>query len=273
MTARQIADAFERIAPLSSGLPGDELGFVHGDPATPVQGVACMWNAHSGSIRRAADLGLNMLIVHEQLLYHPQSSPWYDGPRAAGDIVANRQRTELLEKHRMVVYRSHSNWDALPGDGVPDQSVRALGIPGLSVVASQKFFRVHRLPQAMSVRDLAEVARRGHDVPLVHVFGDPDRSVRQMAVLIGGFGGNQIHMPQAAVELGAEVVILGEMIEFIVIAALECGVPVIVTLHSRSEIPAIRRQAELLQAALPQARVQYVDSGALGFDGPAESSQ
>lgn len=265
VTARAVADALEAIAPIESGIPGDELGFVYGDPDTPVRGVACSWNAHSSSIQEAVDRGLNMMIVHESVFFGPQDSPWYDGPKAAEDIVANRRRRALLEEHELVIYRSHSNWDALAEDGVADQAVKALGLPGLEVEASQKFFRVHRLPEPMQVGILARTAQKGLGIPWVRVFGDEERSVSRLAFLIGGFGSNQTHMPQAAVEMGAEVIIIGEFIEFIVIAALECGVPVIVTLHSSSEIPAIRRQAELLQDALPKTKVEYVHSGALGF--------
>ena len=50
----------------------------------------------------------------------------------------------------MVVYRSHSNWDALETDGVLDQAIKALGIDGLETVARQKFFSVTRLPEAMA---------------------------------------------------------------------------------------------------------------------------
>ena len=39
--------------------------------------------------------------------------------------------------------------------------------------------------------------------------------------------------------MGAEAIIIGEMSEFIVIACLEMGMPVIESLHSASEIPAI----------------------------------
>ena len=39
-------------------------------------------------------------------------------------------------------------------------------------------------------------------------------------------------MLQAAWEMGAEAIILGEMSEFIVIASLEMGMPVIESLHS-----------------------------------------
>ena len=53
VTAREVADVLEAIAPPVSGIEGDELGFIYGDPQAPVSAVACMWNAHSSSIRRA----------------------------------------------------------------------------------------------------------------------------------------------------------------------------------------------------------------------------
>ncbi|MDA1142148.1 MAG: Nif3-like dinuclear metal center hexameric protein [Planctomycetota bacterium] len=264
-TARQIADTFEKIAPIETGLPGDELGFIYGDPEVEVRGIACMWNAHSKSIQQAIEKGLNMLLVHETLFYHPQQSGWYDGPQKKEDIVANQKRRALLDEHEIVVYRSHSNWDALAVDGVPDQAVKALGIDGLEVVDSQKFFKVHRLPRNFTVADLATLAGRGLDVENVRIYGDRNRIVRQFSFLIGGFGGNQMHMPQAAAEMGAEVIIIGEILEWVVIAALECGLEIIATVHSSSEIPAIRRQAELLAENFPGLPVEYIHSGMLGF--------
>ena len=65
--------------------------------------------------------------------------------------------------------------------------------------------------------------------------------------------------------MGAEAVIIGEMSEFIVIACLEMGLPVIENLHSISEIPAIRRQAEILSQRFPDVRVEYIPSGATAF--------
>jgi putative NIF3 family GTP cyclohydrolase 1 type 2 len=263
-TAGDVARVFETIAPRSLGLPDDELGFVFGDPATAVRGVACLWNVHTGSLAAAAARDLNLLVCHEHPWLPRQTSAWYRGPDA-GEIRSNRMRRELLERHGMVVYRSHSNWDALPGDGVPDQAVAALDVAGLEVVAAQTFFKVHRLPAPTPVRALRERAERGLGFAATRLFGDGERVVERFAFLIGGFGENQWHMPQAAVELGAEALIIGEMSEFIVIAALELGVPVIETLHSVSEIPAIRRQAELLAARLPGLPVHYVPSGALAF--------
>lgn len=48
-------------------------------------------------------------------------------------------------------------------------------------------------------------------------------------------------------------------------AALEMDLPVIETLHSVSEIPGVKRQAEIMAARLPGVRVEYLPSGALAL--------
>ena len=264
ITARDIAGVFEQVAPLDSGMVGDELGFIYGDPDREVSGLGCCWNVHTGSIKAAVAQGLDMLICHEAIWLQPQTSPWYDGP-AADEIECNRRRRELLDRHGLVVYRSHSNWDALVDDGVADQAVAALGVDGLREVARQKYFSVSELPESMMVSELRVVAERGLGYGASRLFGDPEKRVRRFAFLIGGFGENQLHMPQAAWQLGAEALIIGEMSEFIVMAALEMGMPVIETLHSVSESPAIRRQAAILAERFPRLPVRYIPSGALSL--------
>tara|TARA_B100000029_G_scaffold508292_1_gene594827 strand:+ start:530 stop:1330 length:801 start_codon:yes stop_codon:yes gene_type:complete len=263
-TAEDIAKVFEKIAPLDSGVPGDQLGFVYGNPNTEVKGIACLWNVHTQSIRLCAEHNLNMIICHEGIWHPPQKSPWYEGP-PEDRIYSNLKRRELLEKHAMVVYRSHSNWDALVKDGVHDQAVSSLEIEGITVVARQKFFAVVELPDPMTINDLNQRVQQGLRFSGCRLFGDGDKQIRRFAILIGGFGENQFNMPQAAMEMGAEAVIIGEMSEFIVIACLEMGLPVIESLHSISEIPAIRRQAEILSERLPDVRVEYIPSGATAF--------
>ena len=263
-TAKDIADVFESIAPRETGIPGDELGFIYGDPETDVTGLACLWNVHAQSITANVALNANMLICHEGIWMPEQKSPWYTGPDD-GEIHANQVRRQLLDEHRIVVYRSHSNWDALEADGVADQAVAALGISGLETKARQKYFSVQELPEAMSVAALREVVQDGLQFRACRIFGDGGKRIRRFAFLIGGFGENQQHMPQAARDMGAEAIIIGEMSEFIVLACLEMGLPVIESLHSVSEIPAIKRQAALLSQRLPDLPVHYVPSGALSF--------
>lgn len=265
--ARDVADVFERIAPIASGIQGDELGFVHGNPSKSIRSLACLWQANTRSIKLAASCGADMLICHETLYLPVQQSQWYDCP-TADEIQPNALRRALLEQHEMVVYRSHSNWDALPVDGVPDQAIASLGIKGLEVVATKRFFKVHRLPTPMTVDTLACHARAGLGLVQggVRIYGDVAKPIRQFAFLVGGFGENQWHMPQRAREAGAEAIIIGEMSEFIVVAALEMGLAVVETLHSVSETPAIRRQAQMLTDRLSGLPVHYIPSGIGGFE-------
>lgn len=259
--ASEIAGAFEQIAPKEIGISGDELGFVYGSPETEVTGLACLWDVHVESIKACVRKGANMIVCHERIWLPEQTSEWYEGP-GKDAIYSNRARKQLLDQHGIVVYRSHSNWDALEKDGVADQAVAALGISGLTTVARQKFFSVQELPAETTIAGLAERAKEGLEFDAVRVFGDREKRIRKFAFLIGGFGENQYHTPQAAHEMGAEAIIIGEMSEFIVIASLEMGMPVIETLHSVSEMPAIKRQAAMLAETFPELPVHFIPSGA-----------
>ena len=141
----------------------------------------------------------------------------------------------------------------------------ALGIEGLEEVKREQFFSIQQLPDAMTANKLMQHAEQGLGYSQCRLFGDGDKPIRRFAFLIGGFGKNEFQMPQVARGLGAEAIILGEMWEFIVIACLEMGLPVIETLHSISEIPALMRQAEMLAERLPDCTVHYIPSGATSF--------
>jgi putative NIF3 family GTP cyclohydrolase 1 type 2 len=104
-------------------------------------------------------------------------------------------------------------------------------------------------------------------MPGCRIWGNPWQEVRRFAFLIGGFGANQWNIPQAARQLGAEAIIIGEMTEQLVVGAMEQGLIVIQTLHSASEAPGVRRQAEVLAARLPEISVRYVPSGLLALQG------
>lgn len=262
MNAREIAGIFETIAPLNSGIPDDELGFLWGDPNKRVKRVGCVWDLNALSIRTCLQRKIDLVICHEALWRPGQTSPWYEGPDEA-DIQPNRLRRELLERHGLVVYRSHSNWDALPDYGISDSAVASLGLKGLKRVARRKFFSVDALPRPMTVAALRNRVATGLGYAGCRMFGATNRKIRRFAFLIGGFGENQHHMPQAAKDLGAEAIILGEMSEFIVIGCLEMDLPVIESLHSVSEIPGIKQQALLLAERLAPVEVEYVPSGAL----------
>lgn len=165
---------------------------------------------HDHSLAECVDRGLNMLICHEGIFLPPQTSPWYDAPKPE-HIHANIACRALLDEHELVVYRSHSNWDALVDDGVRDQAIAALGIEGLKTIAQRKFFSILELPTPTTVAGLLGTVSTGLGYPDCRAFGDITKSIRWFSFLIGGFGENQHRMPQVARDLGAEAIIIGEM--------------------------------------------------------------
>lgn len=262
-SAQQVADVLESIAPQSSGVAGDQLGFFFGESSAEVTGVACMWSVDTRSIARAAEKKLNLLITHETPWIPNQKSEWF--PVRDAEPEVNALRKQMLKEYDMIVYRCHSNWDALPQDGVPDQAVKALGLSDVKVVHSEKFFRVHQLSKSMSVKDLKSKIGEALGYRDCKIYGDAAKSVKKFIFYVGGFGANQFKLGEIAKEHGADVVVVGEKKELVMLAALDLGIPVIETLHSVSEIPAIRRQAEMLSERLTGLRVEYIPSGALAF--------
>lgn len=247
-------------------LPGDPLGYLHGDGQADCTGAACVWQATAAALELAAESGLNLVITHEALWIRFQESGWYpDTP--ADDKPMNRRLTKALADGGIHVFRAHSAWDNAPnGNSVPDQCAAALGWNDLHALS--QFLRVYRIPptrlgwlgelvgQAMA-RDFGHGAGRTRP----RVFGDPTQMVERVGLAIGGFGGNQVNMPYHLADLGAQAIVCGDMIEHFAAAAADCGLGVIETLHSWTEEHAIRRQARLLRDQFPGLRVMYWPTG------------
>jgi len=157
------------------------------------------------------------------------------------------------------VHRYHSSWDAFPEQGVPDSFARQLGLS--REIGRGAYTRTYAI-EATTLGDLADyVAARLPECPL-RTFGNPDRTVRAVGIMVGGFGGNQPNMPEAVLSQGADVVVVGDMSEYTLLNALEGGMAVIETLHSVSEEPAMRSMARLVAGRFPNIRVEYIPSGA-----------
>ena len=257
LRARDVAAYIEQLAPLDSGIPRDDNGFNYGDPDQAVRGIGVTWMPTTRALEEAARADLNLLVVHEAWWIDEQRSPWYrELPEWSKPV--NLARLRVLVQHGMALYRCHSNWDARPGDGVADQIGPALGWE--REVARGRFVRVFEI-EPVTLAALASSVKTCLELPAVRVFGELDRKVRFVAPLIGGFGGNQMSIPEEAHRLGAQVVVAGDLVEYVNVHALELGLGVIETLHSATENPAMRRLAELLRDRFPTVPVQYIESG------------
>lgn len=263
MKASEVTAVIETVAPISSGMEGDELGFIHGDGDVEVRGVAVCWSPTLPVIQRAEALGCNVIVSHEPLFYQKRWSVdaeaknvWFDEAEDQ-DKVVNRRRREALDRMGGCVWRAHSNWDVAPKMGIIDAIVARIGLG--DVVRHGRFTTLHRVAP-ITVRDLAGKVKQALDTGTIRVTGDLNRTVTRVATMIGGLG-QLFNSPEEIAALDAEAVVAGECLAYTMHYAIELGVSVIEAGHCASENPGMRAMAGWLAEELPGVKVQFIDSG------------
>ena len=262
MNAHDIAALIESVAPIESGMGGDELGFIHGDAAARVHGVVTCWSPTLSVLRRANELGANLICSHEALFFQKRWSVdaearnvWFE-EADDGMKPVNAARRAELDRNGAIVYRAHSNWDLAPEIGVLDAviTVLELGPP----VARGAFTTLHDLAP-ITVRALAERVRDRLDTGAIRVTGAPERVVTRVGTLIGGLG-QMFNAPEELARLGAEAVIAGECLAYTLHNAEELGLALIEAGHCATENPGMRAMADYLAARLPDLPVHFLDT-------------
>ncbi|MFD0692800.1 Nif3-like dinuclear metal center hexameric protein [Paenibacillus sp. GCM10027628] len=115
--------------------------------------------------------------------------------------------------------------------------------------------RAGKLPAAMTLRELTELAKQVFDVPVVRVVGDLARPIRKVAVL-GGSGGRYMRHAMFA---GADVLVTGDIDYHTAHDALAAGIALIDVGHNVEKIMK-RGVAEYLAAQLAKTDTQVVAS-------------
>jgi putative NIF3 family GTP cyclohydrolase 1 type 2 len=252
MRIRDVAAIVEGYAPLSTGVAGDELGLLVGDPECEVKGVVTCWSPTLSVLETAANSGANLVIGHEPLVWQvcgrdPEAGlRWYE-ERAPTAKVPNQKRLEYAFRKGLTVYRYHSNWDWAPRYGQVDMLARFLDLG--EPQGGHRFAPVYRVPDT-TVAALAARARQVLGLGPVRVVGVPDRSVTRVAICQGGFG-QMFTFPELALEGGAEVALFGEMLDYTIRYCVEVGLAAVELGHCQSENPGMIGMVEFLRQRLP----------------------
>jgi putative NIF3 family GTP cyclohydrolase 1 type 2 len=263
MKAAEIAAVVETIAPISSGMAGDELGFVYGTGNRKISGVAVCWSPTLRALREAERLACNMIISHEPLFYQKRWSvdaeaknTWFVEAEDKAKPV-NRRRAAQLKKMGGCVWRAHSNWDIAPKLGIVDALIQTLDLG--PIVRRGFLTTLHRIPR-ISVRRLASRVRRRLDTGPIRIVGDPARQVSRVATMIGGLG-QMFNSVEEAAALGAEAVVAGECLAYTLWNAQELNLSLIEAGHGACENPGMRAMAHWLAEELNGVPVRFIDTG------------
>ena len=111
---------------------------------------------------------------------------------------------------------------------------------------------VGRLPSPVPLRAVAARLRDDLPAPQLRYAGEPDRLVRRVAV-VGGAGDSHIGAAAAA---GADVFVTGDLRHHVTLDALEQGLALIDAGHHATEVAALPRWIDRLDAAARDRRLQ-----------------
>ncbi|MGB9879538.1 MAG: Nif3-like dinuclear metal center hexameric protein, partial [Anaerolineae bacterium] len=245
-----MAAYIEELAPLETAVPGDVNGFMFGDEHSEVRGICVCWSPTYRVIREAIESGASMIVCHEVPFFFHSNSPWFEN-RKTETKLPNLERFKLLLQHGICIYRAHSNWDVVPRHGNCDAFGTALGFS--REVARGKLSRVYEVAP-VSVQDLAEHVKNCLQMNKVRVAGDLSKVVTRVGTACGGLG-QIFNFPEELVRLGAEVAVMGEVLDYTMRHALELDLPLIETTHIGSENFGLRNLTQLLQERFPELNV------------------
>lgn len=171
-----------------------------GDGNRPVAAIAVCWYPSLANLRRAVELGCQLLVTHEPTWWDHHDRP--GGWRERGPGL---EKTRLLAESGLVVARLHDTWDNWPGLGIRDSFARGLGLEHFVGEDETRWHATYEVPE-QSLREFAGyVARRVAPLGerVVQVMGDPEMRVRRPSIGVGCGGPNE-----DMIALGSDVLIV-----------------------------------------------------------------
>lgn len=185
-TVADVADVLAQRYPPEWAEPWDRVGLVLGEPDAPVRRVLCVVDCVPQTVAEARRLGVDLIVAHHPLLLRPVSSvaPTSYKGRIVHDLI----------RAGIALYTAHTNADAA-NPGVSDALAARIGLVDLRPLRpapdspERGIGRVGTLPTPVTLVELTD--RVAQALPRtawgVRAAGDPERTVRTMAVC-GGAG-------------------------------------------------------------------------------------
>jgi dinuclear metal center YbgI/SA1388 family protein len=247
-TVREIVAALDDRYPPAWAEGWDRVGLVVGDPDAPVRRVLCVVDCVPETAAQAREVGADLVVAHHPLLLRGVSSvaaTTYKGRIVHGLIRAG-----------VALFVAHTNAD-VASPGVSDALAARLGLrnlrplrpaEGAAAGEGRGSGRVGDLPEPLTLAGLTRLAGRALPPTVwgVRAAGDPDRSVRTVAVC-GGAGDTYLSDARAA---GADAYLTADLRHHPASEYLAEGGPALLdAAHWATERPWLDELAGWLRAA------------------------
>jgi putative NIF3 family GTP cyclohydrolase 1 type 2 len=249
ITPRQIEEYFHQ---LPRGWNDREDGIRLGDPHCPISGVLLCWMANLEAMERAAQLGCNLIICHEDLFFPPSYAPRADPGHLAGAV--NRRRVARAAELGITILRVHMPLDYYC---VLDDFAEALGLPAPVHSDEEHCFRIYEI-EALPTLEYISVIKLQLGISALRAYVPEGHVTRCIGLIWGGLGLSlNADFIEKILELGPDCLIGGEVDEYALFAAQDAGVTMIETGHSISENAGLEHVAQTLRQDFPSLAVHF----------------
>jgi len=198
-----------------------------GNPEAECTGIVTALVPTHNVIKKAIELGANLVIVHEPIFYTSEDGPgWFeDFPNAVYD-----EKRKLIDDHGITVWRDHDHMHFHRPDGIFTGVLKHLGWADCSHVVTDtgSFAHFHVDLPEMTVADLCNHLIDGIGMNGVRYIGNPEAKIRSAAFVGHLFPGpcRRTRADGSPMEYGAsiiqtmeeqvDVIIPGEIIDWTV---------------------------------------------------------
>lgn len=225
MKIREVIEKILEYHPHLEGYKGCD-DYKCGDPEQECTGLVTAMVPNVAVIRKAIELGANLIVVHEPTFHTSDDDGWTED--FENSVLAEKMK--LLNEHGIVVWRDHDHMHANRPDSIFTGVLKYLGWEDSARLDTDTGLFAHYIVQIpkMKVRDLAK-----HLIDMIglngaRIVGDPEALVSSVA-LVGHLFPNQYHLKDGrsgeysvkvieTLEKYADVIVPGEVIDWTVLS-------------------------------------------------------
>ena len=227
-----------------------------GSPDQEVTGIVTTMFPSIEVIEKTKKAGANMIIAHETPFYNnPDETEWLK------DDDAYKYKVDLLNKYKIAIWRFHDNWHAHRPDGIAMGNLIKLGW--------EKYYnpqtpRLLTLPQPMTIKSIAELAKKRLGISMVRVVGDLKQQCKTIYLAFGYMDPKaQIPVIQST---KPDLILSGETREWETVERVRDGLAMgqktslLVLSHSVSEEAGMEYLVKWLQPKVPGVKIMNIPS-------------
>jgi putative NIF3 family GTP cyclohydrolase 1 type 2 len=226
----KIQEVIDKILAYHPQFPEDYAGcdeFKTGDPQEECTGVVTAMAASVAVIRKAIELGANLIVVHEPTFYTSEDKGgWYE--TFSNEVYEEKRK--LIDENHIAIWRDHDHMHAHHPDAIFTGVLRYLDWEdkALTDYDTGSFAHYYVTVTPMKLKDLCQYLFERIGMNGCRIIGDPDAVVSKIAIvghlfpgeykLADGTTGEYSVKVIETLEKGTDVIIPGEVVDWTVLS-------------------------------------------------------